>query len=339
MTIVPTGGPWHWPEIQYFAYLNQDLNGTNLRYGWPVRVPRDGNIDRVCFFTGSTAVTTQSIDIRLETFSSGLPSGSLYGGSAAGVLASVAATTNYEVTLATPAAANVGDEIWVVFQWTGTAGVVAIAAADTGILSGYRALYTSSWAKGVNTRGMLALRYDDGLYYPTHLMGPGVMTFATWANNSTPDERGIKASLPFGMEVDGFWVHVDADAACDLVLYDSANNVLATCTVDPNNRGSTSETYCEFRFDPMTLAAGDYRLIMKPTTTSTIRTRIASLFAANVRGAWPGGTNICGTSRTDAGSWTDDTAALYPIGFCVSGIDIPAGGGMIGGGNLRGGFQ
>ena len=69
--------------------------------------------------------------------------------------------------------------------------------------------------------------------------------------------------------VDGVNVYVDADGDCTIVLYDAADAVLATATIDKDVRGASAAA----AIYPLPLSAAvtltrdtTYRLVCKPTS-------------------------------------------------------------------------
>jgi hypothetical protein len=80
-------------------------------------------------------------------------------------------------------------------------------------------------------------------------------------------------------------------------------------------------------FTPTELAAGTYRLIFKPTTTSHVTLyhydvpSNAHFAAAEVGIGW------YYTQRTDGGSWTDTDTKRPLMGLLFDGVDVSGGGG------------
>jgi hypothetical protein len=201
-------------------------------------------------------------------------------------------------------------------------------AGNLNLIGGsYCASYNgTSWTKtaGVTVYPSFAIKYSDGNYYPIINARPiNSIAAETFASNSTPDERGLLLVPTAPIRVAGFWMIASFGNACDVVLYDSANTVLASLSLDPDVQSSTGQRTARFMFaTPVTLEAGEtYRLVMKPTTTSSNSLYVATLNASALMAAWPHGTTWHYTARTDAGSWSQTTTKRPFIGVLVDGID------------------
>lgn len=167
-----------------------------------------------------------------------------------------------------------------------------------------------------------------------------VSNITSWNSASTPDERGMKFSLPSSTctsyKVAGVRILcglTNSAATWDLVLYDSSNTVLQS--VSFTNTGIYNTTTIglrEFYFDESTLSAltpgSDYRIVIKPTSAS-----LGAVSFNNAASGWslapainPSGTWSY-TTRTDAGSWTDDPNTTMPVKLIIHDLTSSGGGG------------
>lgn len=217
---------------------------------------------------------------------------------------------------------------------------VSFVAGDSvtvaGGLSGVQALgnaYTDDGSAGSYTKSgnypALALKYADGTYacFDLPIWPLNTINSRTFNSGSTPDERGLHFTLPVTGACSGGWVRIDVDAAADLVLYDSGNTVLASATITParvTNSGLSTLVY----WDPVTLSANQsYRLVVKPTSVSSVSLYDVDLSTAALQAGIPGGATWYSTSRTDGGAWTDTDTNRPWMGILLSQFDDGAGGG------------
>lgn len=177
----------------------------------------------------------------------------------------------------------------------------------------------------------IALEYDDGSYALfDNGVSVGIVETATFASNSTPDERALRFKIPYGCRVIGAMAVLDVDAALDVVLYDASNNVLGSFSIDANNRAGTSAGWSigYWTGGPVTLTADtEYRVSIKPTTTTSVglQGRVfpsSAYLASNTMGAeWYLST------RTDAGAWSADQTRVPLISLFINGIEFTVTGG------------
>ena len=329
MGTTPIGGVLPWPSTGNWIPSNASLDGTSTKRAFTFTIPKTGNIDRI--LVGLGAVTTaETLRVGIETLdSSGNPSGTQYGGSAVGTGTPVT-DTPLEITLGIAASATAGDAVAVVVQWDSTQGNLNLlsSAQPPGVFgSGYANTFTGIWSKGATSRGVAAVRYDDGLYYETELAGAYFCPNVTYNSGSTPDEKGNYIIVPEIMSVCGSYCNCDFDGNADVILYDAADTVLNSWTVPAGVRGSNTTHVHWQRFAPLELAKNDIvRIVVKPTSGTSIGFREMRFAAANHLGALSGGTNIYKTSRTDGGSWTEDTTMRFPCGLIIDGFNSGSGG-------------
>jgi hypothetical protein len=351
-TEIPTNMAGIFPTL---ASLTIDASGEKV--AWIIQAPKDGTIDQVEFRTGTTT-TGDDVDVRIETVdaATGDPTGTLWN--------SPTNTTNATVTIA-----NGDDNVWKTATLTagavvtkgqllaivvvnGASGNIAIAASLDNISHQvkfpYVSHYTASWAKQTAARNLVvAVRYSGGTYGYVPAAWPiSVLSAATtFASNSTPDERGIKFSLPWPVQVCGFWAFVDLDPADVTVkLYDSdGSTVLESLAIDKDQQVSAISRPSHYLFDTVVNLSKDtdYRLTLLPGSTTSVSIGHLTVNAAANWQAFPGGEDFHYTHRTDAGAWTDVTTERPLLGLLVSGFDDGAGGGgaVLPPGSLVGGIH
>ena len=331
-------------EVSTQATSQSIIDATDDRVAFIFMVPKTGNITKVGFRV-DTVTTAQTIRVSLCTVddTTGDPTTTLYGSSAAGTQASPAANTFYEVTLATPAAATIGDIVAVVLQFDTTVGNVTInvgmatygARATTSFP--YLDVFATAWTKGaansVNCIPNCSIGYDDGTYPYNGMIAYFSLSSLAFNNGSNPDEIGNRFTLPFPARVSGFWTDIDLDGDADLVLYGPTDTVLATVSMDKDVEPVATGSWGHYRaFTPVTLAANTvYRAVVKPTSATSLSVYRMSLSGGGASAAMmeqhSGGTTFYRTHRTDAGSWTDDsTERIRSLGLFFDGFDDAAGG-------------
>jgi hypothetical protein len=162
---------------------------------------------------------------------------------------------------------------------------------------------------------------DNGGFWqqisPLILPASGALTAMTFDTGTTPDEVGAVfiPSQPCRLNMVTLPIGLDAAAAnFDVILYDSANNVLDTVSYDGDQVAtgglSQSHLFDHWLSAPVTLTAGStYRIVVKPTSTNNVRISYMPIADAGI-GAVPGKlANFYLTARTDAGAWTNYNAA------------------------------
>lgn len=175
---------------------------------------------------------------------------------------------------------------------------------------------------------LLALKYSDGTYA---YVAPGVLpvkSLVSVSRNqaSTPDETAQRFKLPFACEVDACWLHTDLEVNTDIVLYDAADAVLASVSVDIDVWGAYISTHFGIiQFDtPVLLQANQvYRLAQKPmgSAFSNVVKGIEVASAAMLDAVY--GVEWYWSERTDGGAWTDTNTRVMLGGLRISAIEAP----------------
>lgn len=320
---------------------NFQINGSGHRYAWVFPVPRSGTITKVGIriSTCASAVTSRlglyTVDGSGDATSTG------YGSSVYGTF-TPAADTYFEVTLGTPCTAVQGDICALVVEFDSSAGDMLVSAGNQTWLEGalpYPSKYNgSAWTK--QTSGTMILGhvyYSDsgGQYYDVGLAPfTGVQATATYNTGSTPDERGLRITLPFKCRISGIWecFTYGTSADFDCVLYSDTTS-LKSVSVDAAHASATSTAYIKRHLfaSGYTCAAGEQVIAaIKPTTANNVTARQYTLAVAGSEQGLGLPQGSCLVTRTDAGAWSASTTTLPAIGLIIDQLDDGASSGSIG---------
>ena len=294
-----------------------------------IRVPKTGNISAFGWFP-STVSGSGKVELRAETVGTdGLPTGTLWGTNTN--LAAIAPTSNTWRwdTLTAVAAVTRGDVI--AFKLLYESGTSVAVRRWSNALYGFQGAPYGAINGALAVPFIGAVQYDDASIPFTGMLPISSNTLTvTIAQSGTPDEAGLKFTVPMACTIAGFGLAVGTAARTfDAVLYDGSNNVLASLSVDTDVAQNATAPGAFLFATPVTLTAGaTYRLVIKATSgASTITVTKFLVDASGTRAALPGGTDFLWTERTDAGAWTDTTTAVPQIDLLLSQIDDGAGGG------------
>lgn len=333
-----------------FTTITLDANGEY--WSAVLRAPKTGTIARVHFLAGTVTANGDGLRIRIETVdaSTGLPSGTLVGGSSEVTHATTTASTWNRGTSGLNAAVTAGDVIAVKLASPGSGttfnGVLNVSSganptylpANSNFPYVVNAIPTAT--KGSVTMSItLALEYDDGTT-PFVAGAAPISAFSqpSYNTGSTPDERGNLCSLPFPIRIIGVFGVAFGGASSgvfDIIVYDGSDSTLASVSNDPDiNRATGGAAAAVFRFaTPVSIAANtSFRVVAKPTSANSIFLTTHSIDTSNggtrLREAMFGSTPACQlTTRSDAGAWTDTPDTFAHLGIIVDQFDDGTGGG------------
>lgn len=321
------------------------LDAANDKSGTIFEVPQSGTIVGGAFAT-LTTTTGATVDVRLETVSSGLPSGTLAGTNtnASVVIANGDDNVIKTYTLTGSLSVTMGDQLaHVIVNPAGSPGNLQIAHANIRTMYPYGAQDQGSWAKisgasfGVQA---FALEYSGGIWVPIDGVWPPIPSFSTndLSTSTTPDVDGLLFQIPVSVRARGAWVWMDGDGDVSIKLVTTAYNqgagtgILASSrTLTANERPTNAPGIYWVPFTArVTLAANtEYRLINEPTTTTARRSYHHTLSSTAMMGALPGGTSWVRTTAKDPtqdSDWTDTTTARTMMGLWIDGIEAGSGG-------------
>jgi hypothetical protein len=322
------------------------IDATGEYIAWILQAPKSGTIDRLHFNANTVTANGDGLRIRAETvdMTTGMPSGTLVGGSSEVTHATTAVGWNRH-TGALGAAVSKGDFIALkLVSPSGTTFNGLIRRGHGGgnwpsLVAAFHNHYVveATPTPTKNSGGYprcIAIEYSDGTCPPLFYAVPDESASnTTFHVDSTPDEAGGLFTMPFKARVCALCGEFDQDGNYDCIIYDSANNVVVSQSVDKDTAVSTQHvgTYIPLT-TPGTLEAGQqYRIVVKPTTTTAVgvykRVLNTSIGGTRLREAYTGtGQNFKWTQRTDGGAWTDTDDSFADIGMLLDQLDDGAGG-------------
>jgi hypothetical protein len=330
-----TGGLWVPDPLVAFAASPQHVTGATIDASTELcagigLAPKSGAIRTVQFRTGAVTVnaaTRLSAAIQTVAATNGDPTGTDYGGSAAGA-GGAAPTANawHSITLGTDATVvNVGDLIAAVV------GFNNFVAADTVVISAMNssnaysidfpyvdAFTGGAWTKSTAQTPCMALGYSDGTFeYIQGWLPIVTVTGQTYASNTAgTDEYALSFQVPFPCRLRGVGYILDGDGDYEVIIY-SGTSALETITVDKDQRSGTIGRFVYKRFPTgQSLSANTtYRLGIRPTTTTGITLQLWTVNSAAIFDQWSGGQNFRLGTRLDQGAWAADTTTQRPAIF------------------------
>lgn len=328
------------PELANASFSGVALDGTSVKRGNVFIVPKSGTLETFEFHTHS--VTTGN-DLKIS-FQDVVPTTGapdeivdqfrVVTGYAANSWIVPGKITSDGTDAGTPRTVTAGDLLAVVIEWNGAAGSIQLKAwaGLPSIDHPYGVTKTTSWSKHLNFL-VGALKYTDGSYVPLSFAGfpivlGSAIIFPTFVFNSgsSPDEHGLRFSFPFRCKLNGFtwWCGPNSGAAdVTFKLYDNADTVLWSRNFDADQFRANVEGFITVFFSPIDIIPNAiYRLtVVANNTLANFTVRYLEVPTNAHLGAFPGGTTTYGTTRTDAGAWTDITTRRYFLGFIISDID------------------
>lgn len=351
------GGLWYPPPLvsalSALSLATTTLNAATEKFATIFRVPRTGTLD-TCEFRIGTVTNNPDNGLRISfqtVDAAGLPDGvqdqfrTIAGPFASASWVTPGLITSDGTDTGTKRSVTAGELIAVVIEFESFVALDSINI-DRLVLSGsdgigeaeYFSLedITGAWVKITATTDAglqaLALKYaTDGYVNIYEQVYPAETYLSTSYNSgSTPDERAMRFQVPITCVCDGAWVRIDADGDVDIVLYDNADVVLATATIDASQRAQTLGMDFVVRWAGVTLTANTtYRLSVRPSTvTSVTLYRFETEDNARMQAA-PAGSQFYESSRTDAGAWTDTDNQRPFAGLHISQLDNGAAGDTI----------
>lgn len=201
-----------------------------------------------------------------------------------------------------------------------------------GIFVGYLAEnLTGAYAKAANRVPMITLFYSDGSVEEVEgCFPPMKFGVVNYNNTTTPDEYGLRFSLPYPAKLTAGYSGMDMDGDVDFVLY-AAAGLTNLGSFDKDVRGATVSSVGPFQFNAeQTIAANTaYLLALKPMSATNIALAYADVAAQVDWDAW-GGQELYGGSDKDPAVYGDfalTTTRRYLMGLKISALDDGAGGG------------
>lgn len=321
------------------------LAASTTKSAFIFRVPKTGTLDQVEFMLDTTSVnhTTSVIRVSLQDVSltTGDPDGTQDQFRDIGTLpasdnwTAPGLMTSDGTDTGTKRSVTRGDLLAFVVEYQ-TFTAADSAVVDTMDVSttasfdklAYSDLSTAGvWAKKPTALPRMALKYNDGTYACPYGTWP-IVGFAgeSFTSTSSPDEVGTLFQLPFPCKVSGVFLSADLDGDADVVLYDTGGSAFTNGTVslDKDVRADANNGWlvAMFAADITLLANTDYRMSLRPSTSTAVSLGRYTTDSTAIAAAAPGGTHWRKTSRTDAGSWTDvNEANRRFMGLIISALE------------------
>lgn len=297
------------------------------------QIPKTGTVTGLKFMT-STVTTGGTITGTIETIANAIPTGTLYDANATGtvVVANSDDSVEKTITFAGNVSVTRGDFVSVKLEVTaGTPSSLTVRTSATLQQTAFPHLYHNvsgnTWSQ---SHILVKFIYDTEELCPVGMFYMNVNANVSISSSTTPDEVGTKFVAPYSASVRGVYMRGPTSSGaqdCDYILYDSSDNVIASKSVAGTNVNATTglNNIQFFIFDSNVniLKGRTYRVVMKPTTTTTWTNAIQTV--SNPLNVWDGVTNPAYTYRTDAGAWTDDTTRVVPVGVILEKVYQPGG--------------
>lgn len=229
-------------------------------------------------------------------------------------------------TLGSARTVAVGDQLAVVVKFTSWVdGNLSIVGSVQDIPTFGNSYVThctgacASWsATGENV--VVGLEYSGTTYCEHELTQFGLGGTNSYNTGSTPDEIGnYYAAWPVDCRLVGVWYEGRLRGnPSEIVVYDSGSSVLTSVVpADDLQHGDAGFIYRTLFTTPIDLESGsEYRIVVKPTSGSSVDINYLEVPVAAALGQWPSGAYGVYTSRVNAGGWTQTSTRLdgiYPI--------------------------
>lgn len=198
-----------------------------------------------------------------------------------------------------------------------------------------------SYAKSSTKIGMLTLFYSDGSVEEVEgIYPPMKFGSVTYANNTTPDEYGLRHLFPFPSKASAAWGGVDLDGDTDLISYNAAG-LTNLGSLDKDTRNTTLSQAGGLPFNAEVELTKDtaYVTALRPTSTTAIILAYADVAAQVDWDAW-GGQELYWAQAKDPtvyGDFTLTTTRRPMMGLKLSALSDGVGGGGSGGDQWFGG--
>lgn len=337
------------------SFSNANVIDAASEKGALIFVPtKTGNISHIHFRTG-THTTGATLDIRAETVGAtdGFPTGTLWGTNTNGAQLTAAANTIYRVALTASAAVTRGGSpiAIVIVNPAVSFGNMALSSLSAGLPNGgmpYSVLFTGTWA-ATTSPYIIGVEYDDGTFsfLPNSCLLSSTAN-ETYSSSTNPNHRGLRFQLSRAESVFGWWAYIDLDGDADVLLVadnwdGNVANALGRTILDKDVRGATAgrNFWLPFDADVSLLANTTYRLIVKPTTATSLTISTMSVSSAAMWDQSDAGQQFYFTEANnpnDATDWVDSPLERPFMGLLLNDGTPAAGAGiaaLVGGGLVR----
>jgi hypothetical protein len=341
------GGTIQWPPCVWASTQNTApalstftaMTGANFSTSYIFTIPKSGTIAYIGLRPGTS--TSGHVTVALQTVnSSGQPSGTNYGSSAASASTALTTGTPLEIALTTPATAVEGDLVALVVTYA--SGTTVQVGSDSRLIANFPFTWTynGSAYTAVNPAMLCTLGYSTitatgaSGYVPIDQGSPAIESFTTTAYNSgtTTNHRALKITAPCDMTVEGCWVWGLWASGASLVvnLYSGTSSTPVASTnaiADVDGFATTGVRFLKFTAPYNMTNGGTYYLSLEPQNTNNF-TDYEMTFSAfsyqysNPINNLPGGIDaVLATAPTASGgvfTWTPTPTRRPLCGLLVS---------------------
>ena len=332
------------------AHVDMQVDAVDEKVGFTFHAPKDGDIQEIGIKLGPTIGAGIDVDVRIETvdLTTGYPSGTLWATNTNIVVSSVTSNQLITATLTANATVSQGDYVAVVCNidalTSGNCKFRSQASTNRHQNSfPEAAINTGSWTASTSTPSPgIAVGYSDGTFPEIPGMWPidGNLN-RTYNSGSTPDEQGNIFQVPLRCRASGLWASLRSLANFDMVLYDTDGSTELMTIAHDGDVGGGSTDAAKGRLYYWKNPTGvvlepnvNYRVAVRPTSVTDIMVHGQTVGKAEWFQMYGGGEACHQTSRTDAGSWAEQTKWRLDVGVIIDGFDI---GGIPG--SMSGGMQ
>jgi hypothetical protein len=300
------------------------LNTTNTQIANIIicAKPQSG-LSKIKFYI-STLTTSAQIRASLQGVDS---SGNADGNILASGLYTPSATGLHTVTLSNSVDVNVGDKIAIVLDnYSGSANITIPQTTfnDPKGIGTYAEYYASgTWTKQAR---LFVLYATDNNNVPLLPLLPYIST-ASYNSGSSPNEYGVRLTIPFNATIIGGWLEADVDAPANLAIY-TPSGTQYTVSIGTNERANANLTIYQFYCTPFAVTANQQVIVSVIPTTSTNITAYRyniSIDTTSMPYMCPGYGYIQGVQRTGGGTWSTNNTPLIG-GVIIGSITTSSGG-------------
>ena len=313
------------PTISGFALTGA---GMKVAFIFPCGAYKSSlTIDSIEFLVSAFS-SSGNVDVRVETVdtTTGFPTGTLFAANTNGT--HTISGTGIQRKFITADAEVDGTPFAIVIAWASGSYTIGYRLNSYQTKAPYVGLHNGSSYSDADGMCMVALRKSGGIEPVAPQPGIGILSAINAVNvntGSTPDECGNRILLTTPIQISGLWWYGHPAGDYDAVIYNNADEVLASRSVESNMVSGASPGLNLVYFAP-TLPAfakdSPFRAVIKPTSGSNVTIYEFDMVLPERLDAWEGGgygsDGIIKTTRTDAGAWTNDSAKRNLLGLILS---------------------
>jgi hypothetical protein len=172
---------------------------------------------------------------------------------------------------------------------------------------------------------MVALSYN-GTYYQQQgspCFGGNGSTLEAFNNTTSVREFGLQFVAPGSWRVRGAWAAITngSDVNFDVILYEDTTAVL-TLSCDGNIRRANGVHYFQFASTYRLRAGKTYRIVVKPTTSTSISCEYMISGSNAMLATYHGVTNAVLARKSSAGAWSTDTSSVGLVGLICDAVGL-----------------